>query len=934
MAPQPSTPNSETYGNSQTNRHRSTVVASAGMNIDKTILRDVTNDIDKMKKKIDELTKSAKQFADEMQRGAGTMSGSAATARAQNGMPLAPAAPPSRAKGVSDVLGEADAQAARRAAGVGGFATGVGGVRGLASSLGGPSALGTFMGAGYLAQAVGAMDNRIQRGAQYAASADRLSVMLQQQYGKSQQQVMAEMRQPLAALRLGMGGVNDILAYQSSIGGSMTGSSLAQFGQSIAGIRALSGYSKSTADVLNDQRALTDPQTVNRMQSMLGVSAFRFGGEMRDPMELRQSIVRSMGITGQAARAGLAPGSRLRSRLSDAGVPVEMQEEILRYAMQNDQFRAAGGRGMFDPRKESHRSLMGIEGNFATQMEITDQKRTMREENFMERQIDNFAQMEKNTQTMVELLGHIDEVLSGVYGVRASTGGWMKLGGRILQGAGIATALIPGGQGIGLGMMAAGTVMSGDPVDATGSGGNVSVGGTSDSSRDSQIMAPFGYKGSGSGPPAPLSKIKEAGNFKKLDSRLQDRLLRLFRDHPTIGFGGGWRDPAQQEAMFRDRYVPDPNGTVEWNGQRWKRVKGAAAAPPGRSMHEVGLAADLVGDMRLLQEVAGRYGLKTFAHVNNEPWHVQLIELPNSRREWEKGGGAPSSEVPTMDGATIGNSPMATPSSSEEGSEHAGWGPSSAMFGLLGQMSISDALGATRFSGGFTGGAGWGNGTGTGSSAESTLASGGTIAGSGAALAARAAYQAGFRGEDLFKIVAIAGRESGWNPTAVNQSSRDTGMWQIAPMNWAPYTQEQLLDPFNNAKVAFRLFQSSGFHGWKATSSRMKNEKGTWVVDPTGKSTSKGWAANGDEMWNTEAHKPEALAAVSPYMSGDPMPPVHHGRGGGGSVSIGGSTYTITIAPRIEVVGASTSEGDLRRIAQRVAELTKSELEKLELRSS
>ena len=55
-------------------------------------------------------------------------------------------------------------------------------------------------------------------------------------------------------------------------------------------------------------------------------------------------------------------------------------------------------------------------------------------------------------------------------------------------------------------------------------------------------------------------------------------------------------------------------------------------------MHEVGLAADLVGDFTWLGKNVGRFGLMTFAEVNNEPWHVQPVELPKGRKQYEQQG--------------------------------------------------------------------------------------------------------------------------------------------------------------------------------------------------------------------------------------------------------------------------------------------------------
>ena len=55
-------------------------------------------------------------------------------------------------------------------------------------------------------------------------------------------------------------------------------------------------------------------------------------------------------------------------------------------------------------------------------------------------------------------------------------------------------------------------------------------------------------------------------------------------------------------------------------------------------MHEVGLAADMAGDFAWLGSNVGRFGLMTFADVNHEPWHVQPVELPKGRQQYEQQG--------------------------------------------------------------------------------------------------------------------------------------------------------------------------------------------------------------------------------------------------------------------------------------------------------
>jgi hypothetical protein len=136
-----------------------------------------------------------------------------------------------------------------------------------------------------------------------------------------------------------------------------------------------------------------------------------------------------------------------------------------------------------------------------------------------------------------------------------------------------------------------------------------------------------------------LAAIQGMSGFKQLHPIMQDRVSRLMvASGGKVGFGEGFRSQDMQRQMFLSRYQEDPNGKVRWDNKTWTLVKGATAAPPGRSMHELGLAADLVGDMAWITANCGQFALKNFAFVNDEPWHVQAFELPNSRSAYEKLG--------------------------------------------------------------------------------------------------------------------------------------------------------------------------------------------------------------------------------------------------------------------------------------------------------
>lgn len=150
----------------------------------------------------------------------------------------------------------------------------------------------------------------------------------------------------------------------------------------------------------------------------------------------------------------------------------------------------------------------------------------------------------------------------------------------------------------------------------------------------------YGY----SGDRLPLDVLETKWQWAMLHPELRRRLLALFDAsilaECEVGFGGGARSSKGQETLFRARYtVCKCPGDVRWDGECWCKKPGMApAAPPGLSYHEettkdgFALAADLVGDLGWMNRNCGRFGLLHFADVNKEPWHVQPVEIPKSRK--------------------------------------------------------------------------------------------------------------------------------------------------------------------------------------------------------------------------------------------------------------------------------------------------------------
>jgi len=800
---------------------------------------------------------------------------------------------------------------------------------------------------------VSKMDSRIERGVAYATSADRYSVQMQQLTGLSQQEFRQQFRLPLTEYRLGIDGPNAVVGFQAQTGVRLNDDYI----KSIEGLRALSGYSKTTSQILQQQQQLMDPTVANRMFMMGGVNAFTFGGGLSNPMQMRQQIAQRMGLMNEdIARSALMPGSVTRARLADMGLGEEMQTEIIQYGMSQSAFKRRGGSGVYDPGNPYHRRLMGIEENLTTEQEETARVQVRREEQFMDKQIDNMASAERRDRMLISLMEKVEQTLDSLYGVLISTGpfrgavGGASRGisqGLLAAGGAAMFAPIPGARIAGavmLGLGALGSTLGGigdgdaDPGAARGGSPATpshSAGTFSDGSRDNEIMVPSGGRGSSR---VPLSEFKRSPRMMNLQPTLRERLLNMMRENPNIGITSGYRDEAEQERLFYAQMeeTSADQSQVEWNGKHWKSKAGYAfTAPPGSSMHGVGLAADIFeeGDGKSYAWVvanSARFGLNNWRAKgwrHDEPWHVQPDNVPRFRSQYGGGNWNPAQQRAT------GGKKTASGYAFAEGVGISLEGDMGQDFGNLSisqQVLAHEARGFQKF---LSGGSFQGMVSSSARRTQSALGisaypSGGTLTPEQVAILAK---DAGWSGDDIATAVAVAGAESGYVSTALNGVPPDLsyGLMQVnmhgdmGPRRRQAFgisTNEELYDPWTNMQAARQVFlwhQQSQGDGWK------------------------GWTTHGGSRY--ESFLPAASAAQyvveSGSEAGDPMPDRTPSRSGSVLTASGSTTNnfnsspTINVSPVINFNGAPGTP-DLRRIAQDVSRMIREEVEMLDLRNA
>lgn len=395
---------------------------------------------------------------------------------------------------------------------------------------------------------------------------------------------------------------------------------------------------------------------------------------------------------------------------------------------------------------------------------------------------------------------------------------------------------------------------------------------------------------------------------------MRKRVNAMMRANPNLSITSGHRDLAKQQTLKR---------------------KGVGRVSGRPSAHTRGMAADIgpASEYGWLVANAGKFGLKSGVSAG-EPWHVGLGDTSDvvSQVTDAVSGGANGMMdfIKTLFGGSFSSAfqDQAGSSSQVTGIAKGVSGVLKALLGAFATPSGSSATASTTSNVDVYAAlsaatanalnAGLPTSAGTSTSPSSSLIAGGGAAAepgsvAAAASAAQAAYAAGFRGDNLFKIISIAGRESHWNARAKNPNTSDRGLFQINMSSnlkalraaGIASTEDDLYDPYKNAQAAWYLFHTAGNDSWKP-----------W------KANSAGWNANGDELYGTTSYQPTAKAALAQQFPG-----------GYGDVDGGGYAYTIPSsggsrsAPVVMynsfTIGSNVAGGggvDTRKVATQVAD--------------
>lgn len=731
-----------------------------------------------------------------------------------------------------------------------------------------PYAAAAYLGGQAIASTIQAMNARMDNNLARSSSVDKLGVYYQQTKGISQMQYADQMRAPLTEHRLGYGGISTLLALQAS-----TGINAQKNAAGFAAMRTSSGYSIGTDQLAQQAATLAGPAANNRMTMMLGTGMYGPGGEQRSSFEVMQQVVQRTGLLNDRVLKGARQqGSNTRAMLLASGVPEDMVDQYLDYAEQTQTYRKKTGKQtLYDPSKAADRKTMGIEENYSTQSEETARVSEKRDEDYYARQSGNLAQFEKNTQAVTKALGDLENKLQGAVGKNIATRGSAA---RI----GVNKVLNLFGFDIG------------DPVNG-------------DNTKGATIPLKNGQ--------VPLDDLVNSPEFSPLNASFKNRLLKMFQDNPKVGLASGARSETEQKALFLSRYVEVPNGEdgdATYNGKQYRHVSGAPVAPPGTSMHELGLAADLSGDIDWVEKNAAKYGLKAFGGEHGEPWHVQPAELPRTRAEYQKGLNSVQSSFTTSASQQIESTNLQ--SLLDDGA--AGGAGISSKGSMLGSTNeATPSTGATP-----------------GVSKLETVATNKAEAFVNQALKAEGDTYAYGTARDLSNpdpsafdcsgLVVWSAKQSGYEAPGFGNTNAE-GLYQFTKKTGGELTPEEAKK--QKGALLFRKEDGAAAHHVAISLGDGTTMEAKGTAEGVGQFPER-------DTWNTAGVLPGMSAAV-----GDPEDLTTPKRNNQPNVKIGGNT-SVTIAPNIYVTSTGNNPSDAYRMAQELARLIDKDLKRELLRTT
>lgn len=112
---------------------------------------------------------------------------------------------------------------------------------------------------------------------------------------------------------------------------------------------------------------------------------------------------------------------------------------------------------------------------------------------------------------------------------------------------------------------------------------------------------------------APQGGVSAGGLAPPFQNQLSQLMAAVAQAGGRLSVSSGFRSEAQQAGLWQQALQKYGSAAA---ARRW-------VAPPGTSMHNKGLAADLSGSLDLAHQLAGRFGL-TFP-LGNEAWHIEPI---------------------------------------------------------------------------------------------------------------------------------------------------------------------------------------------------------------------------------------------------------------------------------------------------------------------